>query len=133
MSETATTQQAKDSGFGAAVSRSPVAAIVEALKRFGLAVVLLGALAWRMDQQNTETREQNKALVEAAVQNSAKLATIVEQNTAQSKQTQGAVEKFTESIGQQQRSMERVLDRMERQSSASQFRGPTTNRAPVIE
>lgn len=133
MSETQTTQQAKESGFGAAVSRTPVAALVEALKRFGLAVVLLGVLAWRMDQQNTETREMNKTLTEAALQNTAKFATIVEQNTAQSKQTQGAIEKFTESTHTQQRVIERMLDRIDRSSSATQFRGPTAPRAPVIE
>ena len=131
MSDTAAVQ-AKDSGFSVAI-RSPWGLAWELAKKFGIVVVLLLALAWRFDQQNTETREQNKALVEAAIQNAAKISVIVEQNTAQSKQTQQAIEKFTESIGQQQRSMERVLDRVERNSSATQFRGPTAPRAPVIE
>lgn len=131
MSDTAAVQ-AKDSGLSSAV-KTPWGAALELIKRFGLAVVLLLALAWRFDQQNTETREQNRALVEAAVANSAKLAVIVEQSTTQAKQTQQAIEKFTESIGQQQRTMERMLDRVERNSSATQFRGPTAPRAPVIE
>lgn len=131
MSET--TMPAKESGISAAIKSSPLAMVGELIKRFGLAVILLLALAWRFDQQNTETREQNKALVEAALQNSARLAVIVEQSTTQSKQTQGAIEKFTESIGQQQRSMERVLDRLERSQSAVQFRGPVQPKAPVIE
>jgi len=130
MSETAI-GNGKDSGLNSAVPKTLWAAAIEVAKRFGIAVVLLLALAWRMDQQNTETREMNKALTESTLQNTARFATIVEQNTAQSKQTQQAIEKFTDSIGQQQRSMERVLDRLERSSSATQFRGPS--RAPVIE
>lgn len=129
MSETAKAE-AKESGLNAAVPKTPWGAFVDFAKRFGLAAALLVVLAWRMDQQNVETREQNKALTESALQNASRLATIVEQSTAQSKQTQQAIEKFTEGLGQQQRSMERVLDRMERQSSA--FR-PTSPRAPVIE
>lgn len=131
MSDTAAAQ-AKDSGFSSAI-KTPWGAALELVKRFGLAVVLLIVLGWRFDQQIVETREQNKALVEAAIANSAKLAVIVEQSTVQSKQTQQAIEKFTESIGQQQRSMERVLDRVERNSSAIQFRGPVAPKAPVIE
>lgn len=127
MSETAKVE-AKDSGFNGAI-KSPWGMFWELIKRFGIAAALLVVLAWRFDQQNTETREQNKALVDAAIQNASKLSVIVEQNTTQSKQTQQAIEKFTESIGQQQRSMERVLDRLERTSSALK----PTGRPPVIE
>lgn len=128
MSDTAAVS-GKDSGLNSAVPKSLWAAAVELAKRFGIALVLLIALAWRMDQQNTETREMNKALTEAALQNTAKFATIVEQNTAQSKQTQQAIEKFTETTTQQQRTMERVLDRLERSSSALK----PTGRPPVFE
>lgn len=129
MSETAEVK-AKDSGLNAAVLRSPLLALAELVKRFGIVVVLLGLLAYRQDQQHTETREMNKTLTESALQNSAKFATIVEQNTTQSKQTQQAIEKFTESTNSQQRVMERVLDRLERSSSSYTKQNP---RAPVIE
>jgi len=129
MSETADIK-AKDSGLNSAVPKTLWAAAVELAKRFGIAVVLLVALAWRMDQQNTETREMNKTLTESALQNTAKFATIVEQNTAQSKQTQQAIEKFTESTNSQQRVIERVLDRLDRSSSSFSKPNP---RAPIIE
>lgn len=129
MSQTAEIN-AKESGLNSAVPRTPWAFFLELIKRFGIAAALLVALAWRMDQQNTETREMNKTLTEQALQNTAKFATIVEQNTAQSKQTQQAIEKFTESTNSQQRVIERVLDRLERSSSS--YSKPNS-RAPVIE
>lgn len=128
MSETAV--GAKDSGLGAAVgSGSPFRVAAELLRRFGVLTVLCGFLIWRVDGWVSDMRDTNKATTEAFQKMAVDNAKLVQENTSQSRQTQTAIEKFSEQTTTNQRSMERVLDRLERSSSMMKV-GP---RAPVIE
>jgi hypothetical protein len=127
MSEATVT--AKDSGLNAAL-RSPWAAGMELVKRFGIATTLAVFLLWRVDSWVEDMRSTNKATTEAFQRMAIDNARIVHESTTQSRQTQQAIEKFTEQSATNQKLMERVLDRLERSSSAL-FK--PSGRGPVIE
>lgn len=110
------TATAKESGLNAVV-RSPWGALFEALKKFGVATTLAIYLLWRVDAWVEDMRSTNKATTEAFAKMSVDNARIIQESSTQSKQTQIAIEKFAEQGTQNQKLMERVLDRLERSAT----------------